>query len=437
MPQIYRETGHHVLVVEDSRSVAGLLANKIAELPDLQVRVAGSLAQAKAALEEGAEQFFLAVLDLNLPDAPDGEVVPWVLDQGIPVLVLTAGVSDDERDRLIDLGIIDYINKDNLSEIDHVVRSVERIHRNRNIGVLVVDDSTSARAYLMALLHRYGYRLLEAKDGQSALKLLEERGDQIHLMLCDQHMPGMDGITLITRVRQHYCRTRLCIIGMSNHGSGILSARQLKAGANDFITRPFLEEEFFVRVNQNVALIELIQEMENAANHDPLTSLFNRRYLADAGQMLHEAARRGGRGLGVILMDLDFFKHINDRFGHFGGDEVLTQVAKALKARARASDILVRYGGEEFCLVAQDVDHKAAIALAETLRQAVASMEFCLDSECVKLTLSVGVTTRLGSSLEQMLHEADNALYQAKESGRNRVVATPVAESNSGAQERN
>ncbi|MFP4161582.1 MAG: diguanylate cyclase [Ectothiorhodospira sp.] len=421
------QRGHRLLIVEDSRAVARFLAERVETLSGIEPVLAGSLAEAEDRLAGKEGDFFLAVLDLNLPDAPNGEVVERVLAHGLPALVLTAGVSDDERDRLMDLGIVDYVNKGNLSEIEHVITTVGRIHRNRRIGVLVVDDSTSARAYLRTLLSRYGYRTLEARNGQEALDLLASGSGPIHLVLSDQHMPGMDGITLISRIRRHFSRTELCIIGMSNHGSGILSARQLKAGANDFITRPFLEEEFFVRVNQNVALIELIHEMRENANRDPLTRLHNRRYLAEAGETVYQAAQREGRGLAVILMDLDHFKEINDRFGHFGGDKVLVSTALCLLERVRRSDILVRYGGEEFCLLAQDVDEAGALALAEDLRSAVAALDLHLDGEPLTLTVSVGVRLDPGQGLEAMLGHADEALYRAKASGRNRVAVSSGA----------
>lgn len=412
--------GHTLLVVEDSRSVAGLLADRIGLIEGVTVEVAGTLEEARKIVLARKDALFLAVLDLNLPDAPDGEVVPWVMSQGVPVLVLTAGLNDNERDGLMDMGIVDYVNKTNPSEIEHVVRTVERIYRNRHISVLVVDDSNSARAYLMELLRRYGYRLREARDGASALAQLEQHED-IRLVLCDQNMPGMDGVALIGRIRQRYSRSHLCIIGMSNYGSGMLSARLLKAGANDFINRPFLEEEFFVRVNQNVELIELIRSMEENANRDPLTGLYNRRYLADAGRMMLEAAARTGQGMAVILMDLDHFKSVNDRFGHFGGDEVLRKVARHLLEITRSSDIVARYGGEEFCVVAQNVDGHKARLLAEKLRAEIAALEVTIKGTTVSLSASLGVVVRPGSGLEDMLTRADRLLYEAKSSGRDQV----------------
>ncbi|SEQ05132.1 diguanylate cyclase (GGDEF) domain-containing protein [Ectothiorhodospira magna] len=412
--------GHTLLVVEDSRSVAGLLADRIGLIDGVVVKVAGTLEEARQVVLANRHDLFLAVLDLNLPDAPDGEVVPWVMSQGVPVLVLTAGLDDNERDGLMDMGIVDYVNKTNPSEIEHVVRTVERIYRNRHISVLVVDDSNSARAYLTELLRRYGYRLLEARDGAAALAQLE-RHEDIRLILCDQNMPGMDGVTLIGRIRQRYSRSHLCIIGMSSYGSGMLSARLLKAGANDFIKRPFLEEEFFVRVNQNVELIELIRSMEESANRDPLTGLHNRRYLAEAGQMLFDTALREGKGLAVVLMDLDHFKSINDRFGHFGGDEVLRAVARHLGKVTRKSDILARYGGEEFCVVAQNLSVDEARLLAEKLRNEVKSMQLNIKDAALRLTMSVGLATAPGRGLEDMLHRADEALYEAKSAGRDQV----------------
>ena len=416
-----------VLVVEDSRAVAGLLRERIEEETGEDAVVAGTYAEAAELLADGGHRFMLAVLDLNLPDARAGEIVPLVVGKGVPALVLTGGVNDDLRDRLLGLGVVDYVIKDQTDAIDQVLTAVLRIQRNQGVEVLVVDDSKSARGYLSVLLRRWGFRTVEASSGERALEVLAQRGDTIRLVLCDQNMPGMDGLTLIREIRRDRPREQLGIIGISNHGSGLLSAKQLKAGANDFLTRPFLEEEFFVRVNQNVELIELLRIAQENANTDHLTGLYNRRYLADAGNRLHEAALRGGLSLAVLLLDLDHFKKINDTYGHYAGDVVLRRVAARLRQSTREADLLARFGGEEFCLLATGTGDEGVAATAEKLRRVVEEMEITYRGIPLKLTASIGCTAGIGQSLEAMIHEADRALYRAKELGRNRVVVAEEA----------
>ncbi len=423
-----REDGSRsVLVVEDSRAVAGLLRERIEEETGEDVVLAGTYAEASQLLADGGRRFMLAVLDLNLPDAATGEIVPLALGKGVPSLVLTGGVNDDLRDRLVGLGVVDYVIKDQTDAIDQVLTAVRRIQRNHGMEVLVVDDSKSARTYLSALLSRWGFRSVEASSGERALEVMAQRGESIRLVLCDQNMPGMDGLTLIREIRRDHPREHLGIIGISNHGSGLLSAKQLKAGANDFLTRPFLEEEFFVRVNQNVELIELLRIAHENANSDHLTGLYNRRYLADAGGRLHEAALRGGISLAVVLLDLDHFKKINDTYGHYAGDVVLRRVAAHLRQCTREADLLARFGGEEFCLLASGTGGEGVAATAEKMRRAVEEMDITYRGIPLRLTASVGCTAEIGESLEAMIHQADRALYRAKESGRNRVVLAEEA----------
>ncbi len=413
-----------VLVVEDSRSVAALLAGRIEGELGLGTVVAGSRAQAREALAEHGGRLVAAVLDLHLPDAPDGEVVGDVVGQGeLPALVLTAGIEDDLRDHLIHSGVCDYVIKTAPDAIETALAGVRRIHRNQGVGVLVVDDSRTARAYLVELLRRWGYRCYQASGGEEALRAVEQAQGGIRLVLCDQNMPGMDGETLIRRLRQHYPPQRLGIIGVSSHGSGTLSARLLKAGANDFLTRPFLEEELSVRVNLNVDLLELLREAEANARCDPLTGLANRRYLDELAEQIAETGRRTQQPLAAVVVDLDHFKAINDRVGHFGGDALLQAVADRLRGTVRRADVLVRAGGEEFYVVTLGLDSAGAAALGERIRSGIELLEVGHGGEDLAVTASIGVASLDGGSVEAVLEAADRAMYAAKEAGRNRVVS--------------
>ncbi|MFP4146417.1 MAG: diguanylate cyclase, partial [Halorhodospira sp.] len=359
---------------------------------------------------------------LDLPDAPQGEVVDDVVAARIPSLVLTATLEDDRRDQLMSAGVCDYIMKDAPDAIDASLRSLKRIHRNQWIDVLVVDDSRSARQYLVHLLARWGFRCHEASSGEEAIRCIEAGEPSIRLLLCDQNMPGMDGITLIREVRRRYTSQRLGIIGVSSHGSGLLSARLLKAGADDFLTRPFLEEELSVRVNQNVDLMELLREAQEGARRDALTGLHNRLYLEELAEPLGETARRTQQPLSALVVDLDHFKGLNDRLGHFGGDVVLKRVAGLLRETVRRSDVLVRSGGEEFYIVSLGIDAEGARTLAERIRCGIEALELSYEGKSVALSASIGVANLEGAKVEQALKAADLAMYEAKRQGRNRVV---------------
>ncbi|WPL18558.1 Stalked cell differentiation-controlling protein [Thiorhodovibrio winogradskyi] len=417
-----RSNTERALLVEDSRSLRQYLAEAIHDIADIQVASAGSLEEARRLIRDQPKEYFVGILDLNLPDAPDGEVVDLVAEAGIPIIVLTGFMDDSLRGRILTKpNVIDYVLKTNPSEIDYVARLVRRVHRNHRIKVLIVDDSKGFRLYLKELLRTHRYQTIEAEDGEEALKLLHQHLD-IRLMLTDFHMPKMDGQTLITQARRHFDRNQLGIIGFSDQSAPITSAKLLKAGANDFIAKPFLIEEFYCRITQNVETLEFIHLVRDSAVRDFLTQLHNRRYLFDVGTKAYEQAKERDSGFAAVIIDIDHFKQVNDTHGHFIGDRVLQRVATAMRKSAHQDDLLVRYGGEEFCLLIHG--ERASARLAEELeriRFAIASLEIPNGNEVLRVTASLGATLNKSSSLAAMIDIADAALYLAKTEGRNRV----------------
>ncbi|MGQ9830476.1 MAG: response regulator, partial [Thermochromatium sp.] len=177
-------TGDRVLLIDDSQAISRLLRARCQELAGIESESAGSLAEARALLAAGPERFFAAVVDLNLPDANEGEAIDLVRAHDIPVIVLTAHYDEDLRERVLAKEVVDYLLKSSLHEIDHVATLVRRIHRNRDVKVLVVDDSRSFRAYLVRLLHRHRLQVLQAEHGRAALQILESNPD-IKLVITD------------------------------------------------------------------------------------------------------------------------------------------------------------------------------------------------------------------------------------------------------------
>lgn len=412
--------GDSILLVEDSRTIANAVRKRIESSLGCPVVWTQSLAETKALLDGGGEAFFLGLLDLTLPDAPDGEVVDYVIGKGVPSVVFTATYNEDLRRRVLAMKVIDYVVKDSPSSLAYVVALAKRIHRNRETKVLVVDDSSTSRKYMGGLLRNFQFHVHEAANAGEAIDLLE-REDDIKLMVTDYNMPGMDGFDLIRAVRRTRDTERMAIIGVSASGSNELSARFIKIGANDFITKPFLEEEFFCRVAQNVTLVEQLQELRDAATKDFLTRLYNRRFFFDTAEPLFATAAKRGTPLAAAMIDVDFFKKVNDTHGHDAGDDVLKAVANVLRQTVRKCDLLARFGGEEFCILAEDLPPAEVAPYFDSVRAAIEAAAIKTGDQTLRVTASIGVCPVPKASLHDMLNAADAMLYRAKQNGRNRV----------------
>ncbi|OGQ98277.1 MAG: diguanylate cyclase response regulator [Deltaproteobacteria bacterium RIFOXYD12_FULL_57_12] len=409
-----------ILIVEDSKFFGSMLMKRIEVESDFEVRWAQSYAEAEAFLNEQSAGFFLGLLDLNLPDAPMGEIVDLVLGRGIPAVVFTGDLTDEARDNIWSKNVVDYVLKEDAQSIDYILALIARIRRNKSVKVMVVDDSRLSRKIICDLLREHQYRILEAEDGVQAVKILEQHPD-ISLVLTDYNMPNMDGFELTRTIRAKFRQDELPIIGLSGQGSNFLSAQFIKNGANDFINKPFLNEEFYCRVNQSIEMVENINKIKDMSNKDYLTGLYNRRFFFEVGYKMFARSKRSSGSTTVALIDIDFFKKVNDTYGHDVGDKVLVALAGFLKDRFRETDVVSRFGGEEFCLLLADMGEEYVPDIFEDLLAKIAALETKAGDRIIRFTVSIGVCTRLGVTLEAMIKEADLLLYKAKSGGRNRV----------------
>jgi diguanylate cyclase (GGDEF)-like protein len=416
----HKDTSRKILVVEDSRSVSGFLCRQIEESLEFEAVPAYSLAEAQAIVEEDPA-FFVAVLDLNLPDAPDGEIVDYIRQKGIPAVILTATFDEKLREEILGKHVVDYVLKDSQHSLDVVKELIQRIYRNQDIAILLVDPSREFRSYCRTLLEAHKYTVMEAETGAQGLDVLSAHPG-ILLVITDFNMPGMDGFEFVSRVRERFGKNDVGIIGLSAQGSGLVSAKFLKKGANDFLSKPFVSEEFYARVTQNIELIEFIRQLREIAIRDPLTRLYNRRYYFDAGEKLLEESRETDTPVTVAMIDIDWFKEVNDRFGHDAGDEVLVQLAERLMRTFGKSHIVSRIGGEEFSVLAYGLHGTRAVRIFEDFRRLIENMSIPYGSETVRFTISIGLCCEENQPLAHLIREADRRLYRAKQSGRNRVV---------------
>jgi len=414
-----------LLIVEDSKSINRILVHNIHTQLGIQVESAYSMNEAKELLATQKGQFFLAILDLHLPDAPDGEIVDYCHKLNIPSIILTGTMNDDIHDSMMSKGIIDYVVKRNLNEIQYVVDSVERLKGNFKRKVLIVDDSISSRQFIRHLLEKSNFNVVDARNGLEGLKQLQDNPD-VMLIISDYYMPEMNGMEFIATVRKNHSSHDMGIIGVSARGSTDVSVKMLKSGADDFINRPFLWEELYCRVNQNIDRIVGFAKIKEAATKDYLTGLFNRKYIFETGEKLFENARRKNFTLTAAMFDLDFFKNVNDSYGHYVGDQMLKHVSKILSEHLRGADVIARMGGEEFCCLFVNPDTANIGNLFERIRNNIFDEPLLVDGVEIPITVSIGYSSMLANDLDELIHFADVALYESKEAGRNRVTEYKV-----------
>jgi diguanylate cyclase (GGDEF)-like protein len=422
-----------VLLVEDQQAIGTVLKGQIEGQLGWDVRWTETYQETVRCLKMSTRPFFVALVDLNLPDAPAGEIVDLVLEHNIPPIVFTGEMSDSLQDEMWEKKIIDYVLKEGQSSVEYLLSLLNRLRKNKEVEVLVVDDSKIARKKMSELLQRHLYRVFEAGDGLEALAVLEEH-PRIRLVVTDYNMPHMDGFELISEIRKRHGKDEVGIIGLSSYGSQHLSARFIKYGANDFLMKPFINDEFYCRIFQNIELLEQIQKIWEFSNKDYLTGLSNRRYLFQEGKKMLLQANQESRPFAVAMLDIDYFKKINDRIGHEAGDKALQYLARKVEEQCGEKEIAARFGGEEFCLLLTGQSEERFTERIEELRRAIASMPVDFGGETINITVSIGICKERLDSLEAMLVQADDMLYEAKGAGRNciRVAAGSVCQLQNG-----
>ncbi len=384
--------------------------------------IAANFKEAKELIQANRTEYFVAVVDLHLPDAPKGEIVDYALHNKIPVIVFTSHFNDEIRETMFSKNVVDYIVKEGGPEvIDYLVSSIERFHKNQFAKILIVDDSKTSRHAMKILLENQKFEVLEAENGVEALSIMDEIQD-IKMVITDYNMPHMDGFQLVTRIREKYPKNKLAIIGISAYGTSLMSARFLKTGASDFLTKPYLEEELYCRINQNLEMLEYIETINNLSNIDQLTGIFNRSYLFRFGQKLLENAKRGNLHLTVGIIDVDGLEAINDRYGYEAGDILIKEISHILTRNFRAADVVVRFGGGEFAVVAANMDKNYTVAVFDRVRNYIENKQIKFENHTFSVTVTIGVTTHLLDSLEQMIKKAHSLHVQAKKKGKNQVI---------------
>lgn len=296
--------------------------------------------------------------------------------------------------------------------------------------ILIADDSIVSRHLLEATLRKWGYDVVVACDGAEALEVLQ-RDDAPALAILDWMMPGLTGLEVCRRIRQRAREPYIYTLLLTSKSQKEDLIEGMDAGADDYITKPFDQHELQVRLRAGRRLADLQAELLAArealreqATHDSLTHIWNRSSILDMLSRELSRSEREHTPVGVIIVDLDHFKSVNDNHGHLAGDAVLCEAARRMQGAIRQYDTIGRYGGEEFLLLLPGCDDQSSYTQADRLRKQIENAELSLNEISLRLTASFGVTCAMPGepwTPEALIRKADEALYLAKKLGRNRV----------------
>jgi diguanylate cyclase (GGDEF)-like protein len=407
-------SGLRILIVEDSTTVSKILQHYIVQEIGCEVDTAADLTSAIALLDK--HSYFVVVADLVLPDAQQGEIVKLVRSAyQTPCIAVTGQLNEELRAELLAMGIVDYIIKENRYSYQYVAKLIARLYRNKDVKVLIAEQSVISRKFVKLLLEQHLFQVIEVEDGAEALTVLAEQKD-IRLLITDYDMPNLNGADLVIKLREEYEREDLAIIGLASDAS--LSARFIKNGANDFLQKPFEHEEFHCRINNTLDAQDMMKMLWEKANRDYLTKVFTRRYFFSHYQDEHE--EQGCFSL--ALLDIDFFKKVNDTHGHDVGDEVLIVFASRLAEAFGHKFTVARFGGEEFVVAFKGLDIDKTTTLMEAFRQHNEQKSIKTSAGELIVTFSCGLAAFGDELIDDVLIRADEALYEAKQQGRNRIV---------------
>lgn len=407
-----------ILIVDDNKALAKLIAKKMEQQLDMEIVVAHSFGEAKEILEEN-DDFFVALLDLNLPDAPNGEIVDFVLSLNILVIVLTGSMDEETKNTFMNKNIVDYVVKSSMSNIDYIFEMIERLDKNRNYKVMVVDSKAQTRNAIKKALSEWQFRVLAAAHGEEALSYLRDNPD-IKFIVTEYKMPIIDGFDLIQEIRQTHEKNKLGIAVMFEPEETIQATRFLKNGANGFIVRPVSKESLITCVNDGIELLEYAELNANFKNIDYLTKLPNRtRFFAIAKEYFRIL---GETQVTFASVNIDSFSALNSRLGYEAGDFIVEKLSQIIMSQIGEISIVSRSGKDEFSVIFKDISYDDAVKKMVEIRASVSSAKERFNGDEIRFSVSIGVASGAANlGVEILSLNSLKAVKKAKENGGDRV----------------
>jgi len=429
MKQIHQEsiTGNdfgntlRVLVAEQEQAVRDMLVQQVFEALGVHADAVNTSSAVRKLLNSPNSDYVLAIVDTRLPDAPDGEVLETLKEYQIPTIAISSNVTEPVAEKLLDRHVIDCVLRRNDEDLDIIADIVKRTLLNSERKIIFLGHNDFNRKSIRELLDIHRYTVIDVRSEVEVRRQLENHRD-VTLVLIDDSATQDDELGLINSLRQQYRREDLGVIAICEEVDSNRTARMLKAGANDVLSRPVQTSEFYYRIRQCVESVERVREIKFSNIRDTLTGVYNRDYLFDVGEKMYASAQRGDISLTMAMLQIDNFDQLTVEHGIEASNQILKTIAPLLQSELRKNDVVARYNAGTFVALASNVGDHNAIMVLERIRQLIAKTQIHCGSTVLNITGSIGATTYPDETFVAMIGNAQDSLTQAIEGGQNSVV---------------
>ncbi|SDC20342.1 two-component system, cell cycle response regulator [Desulfurella multipotens] len=420
-----------ILICDDSSTIRAIIKKELQDYYDLEIFDDGIYAYDFLLKDQ---RFDFAIIDGEMPQMGGFELLRRIKEElnliFLPVVILTANEGDYYEKQAFNLGAFDFLKKP-FKQGQLLRYLLDYFNEELTEGsVLVIEDSTIQNETICQQLRLKNMQPISANNAVEAMRYLLS-GIDIDVILMDIFLPQYTGYDLISILKSDERFSFIPIVGLTAFKEKDILSEILNLGADDFIYKPYNINEFFSRVRANIRISKLIKKLKQTSEEDYLTGIYNRRTFFHFLENLTALSVRENKPLSFVILDIDYFKKINDTYGHDIGDSVLKKLAEIVLKMTRRADVFGRYGGEEFCLALPNTDLYGACLLANKIRSTISQTIMTFNKYktiSFSITISAGVAEfTKGMEIDTLVKIADKNLYLAKENGRNRVY--PILES--------
>ena len=417
--------GQRALLVEDTRLYSVAVRSLLESRFGFIVVHCSTFAAVKKELDDAAETFSLAVVDLCLADAPDGETLDRVLGHNIPSIVFSGYTSEARREAIIANGATGLVYKNSPRSLEHLAEAVERLHQATLTRALIIDPAQPEDSDIADSVEAGPFSVIHCQTGDEALAILDTAQGAVELVVVRSDLAGEADYNFLQVLTQRFGEDAFPVVGFAAQTASDEMSRFLRAGGDEFLQLPMSAADIEGRLTHTLDIHRQIQSLQRMASRDYLTDMLNRRYFFDRGPKMVEMCLRQSAPVCAALLDIDHFKRLNDTYGHEVGDLVLKAVSrKLLQLVGEKHHLPARIGGEEFALLLTNMDIEQAFQFCERIRVDISNTRIVVDDEDLSVTVSMGLASISDSeTFDNYLNAADQYLYLAKHSGRNCVFS--------------
>lgn len=420
----------YILIADPSKVSRFVLEYYLSE--KYNILLSESIAESKRMLSLAIPSLVLVAYELK--DGLGYELCRYVNDKfkNVPVVILSTEDDDKRKKMALEAGAIDYIVRNKIDDtittyVDELVELIEISNVRGSVACTVIKDKGD-ELFLNNILHSLGMQVHNCKvEFDLEVELLAKKPD---IIIIDLDIGKNEGLSLVKNIRKINSMKKVPILIITDSRENAVLRSFMLFGANDYTLKPLSTESIMLRVTTNIRtkklydyLDKINNELYQMATTDPMTGLYNRRYIIEQLNILNYNFERYGHSFSIMLMDLDKFKQINDTYGHDAGDKVIIDFANRVKSAVRKTDFVGRFGGEELIVVLQNIDEENLYKITQKILRTVRNSSVTYNDFVISYTASIGVKycNSYFNSIDEYIKRADNLLYMAKENGRNRA----------------